>query len=83
MAPHLLMMLCRTICCHTWQVKTKAEKRVFVEIESTIRAIQYFGKESHLIHLRDTLPFSEEHAPGLFKGNFQLRESHWGGAFCG
>lgn len=50
------------------------EKGIVKEIQSTIRAIQYFDKESYLTHLRDTLPLSEEHAPGLFRENLQLRE---------
>lgn len=48
------------------------EAGIVKEIQSTVRAIDYFGKMSYLIHLRDTLPFSEEHAPGLFKHNGQL-----------
>ena len=57
------------------------EAGIVEEIQSTIRAIEYFGKQSYLIHLRDTLPLSEEHAPGLFKQNFQLMEQSLGRNF--
>lgn len=50
------------------------EEAIVKEIQSTIRAIQYFDKESYLTHLRDSLPLSEHHAPGLFREKLQLRE---------
>ena len=45
------------------------EEGIVDEIRSTIRAIQYYGKGNYLVHLRDTLPFSEDQAPRLFKRN--------------
>lgn len=45
------------------------EEGIVGEILSTIRAIEYYGKGNYLIHLRDTLPFSEDQAPRLFKRN--------------
>jgi hypothetical protein len=35
-------------------------------IQSTIRAIRHFGKESYLVHLRDSIPLQEKDAPNLF-----------------
>ena len=35
-------------------------------IQSTICAIRHFGKESYLVHLRDSIPLQEKDAPKLF-----------------
>jgi len=59
----------------------EGEAGIVKEIQSTIRAIEHFGKKSYLIHLRDTLPLSEEHAPGLFKHNGQLMGKSLGRRF--
>ena len=48
------------------------EEEIVEDIQSTIRAIKHFGKGNYLIHLRDTKPFSEDQAPGLFKSGVGL-----------
>mmetsp|Transcript_8895 Transcript_8895/g.19976 ORF Transcript_8895/g.19976 Transcript_8895/m.19976 type:complete len:349 (+) Transcript_8895:33-1079(+) len=35
-------------------------------INTVISAIRYHGNESHLVHLRDTIPLTSDHAPKLF-----------------
>mmetsp|Transcript_41236 Transcript_41236/g.67691 ORF Transcript_41236/g.67691 Transcript_41236/m.67691 type:complete len:144 (-) Transcript_41236:73-504(-) len=37
-------------------------------IQKVISAIRHHGNENCLIHLRDTIPFTKDHAPTLFAG---------------
>lgn len=45
------------------------EDKLSRNIECAIAAFRYHGNEHkrRLLHLRDSIPFSEEHAPGLFR----------------
>ena len=44
-------------------------KQLVMRIRRTIHAITCDEKISYLEHLRDSLPYSREHAPGLFQDN--------------